>query len=57
MVMHRDQMNKHPETIAFSYGLSFMWYMIDTTEERGATRVYPGSHNKNVMPAINTVVR
>ncbi|KAK2613250.1 hypothetical protein N8I77_000174 [Diaporthe amygdali] len=55
MVMHRDQMNKHPETIAFSYGLSFMWYMIDTTEERGATRVYPGSHNKNVMPAINTV--
>ncbi|KAM0814311.1 putative Dioxygenase [Seiridium cardinale] len=50
--MHRDQMGLAPETIDHAYLLNAMWYLVDVTEERGATRVYPGSHNKNAVPAV-----
>ncbi|POS75828.1 phytanoyl-CoA dioxygenase, partial [Diaporthe helianthi] len=48
--MHRDQMGLTPETIDHAYLLNAIWYLVDVTEERGATRVYPGSHNQNVSP-------
>lgn len=55
--MHRDQMGLTPETIDHAYLLNAMWYLVDVTEPRGATRVYPGSHNKNVAPpTINDIV-
>lgn len=55
--MHRDQMGLTPETIDHAYLLNAMWYLVDVTEERGATRMYPGSHNKNFAPlVINQVV-
>ncbi|OLN86942.1 hypothetical protein CCHL11_04541 [Colletotrichum chlorophyti] len=50
--MHRDQMGLTPETIDYPYLLNAMWYLVDVTEARGATRVYPGSHNKNVAPPV-----
>ncbi|KAK1639174.1 hypothetical protein BDP81DRAFT_392527 [Colletotrichum phormii] len=50
--MHRDQMGLTPETIDHPYLLNAMWYLVDVTEERGATRMYPESHNKNVAPRI-----
>ncbi|KAL0930184.1 phytanoyl-dioxygenase family protein [Colletotrichum truncatum] len=50
--MHRDQMGLTPETIDHAYLLNAMWYLIDVTEENGATRIYPGSHNKNVAPSV-----
>jgi hypothetical protein len=47
-----------PETLHHAYLLNALWYLVDVTEENGATRIYPGSHNKNVAPpAINTTVR
>ncbi|KAF1922669.1 uncharacterized protein M421DRAFT_426685 [Didymella exigua CBS 183.55] len=50
--MHRDQMGLTPETIDHAYLLNAMWYLVDVTEERGATRIYPGSHNRNVAPPV-----
>lgn len=51
--MHRDQMGLTPETIDHAYLLNAMWYLEDVTAERGATRLYPGSHDKNVAPLAN----
>lgn len=48
--MHRDQMGLTPETIDHAYLLNALWYLVDVTDERGATRVFPGSHDKNVAP-------
>ncbi|RYO81437.1 hypothetical protein DL766_004716 [Monosporascus sp. MC13-8B] len=48
--MHRDQMGLTPETTEHAYVLGAMWYLTDVTEEKGATRVYPGSHIGNVAP-------
>ncbi|GJD05064.1 Phytanoyl-CoA dioxygenase [Colletotrichum higginsianum IMI 349063] len=49
--MHRDQMVMSPDTTAHAYVLNAMWYLTDVSEEKGATRVYPGSHVMNVLPA------
>lgn len=55
--MHRDQMGLTPDTTNHAYLLGAMWYLVDVTEEKGATRIYPGSHNKNVAPTvINEIV-
>lgn len=54
--MHRDQMRLTPDTQDKAYLLNAMWYLVDVPEERGATRVYPGSHNKNVVPVCLTDV-
>lgn len=58
LYMHRDQMGLTPETVDHAYLLNALWYLVDVTGERGATRVYPGSHDKNVAPltAMNHVV-
>ncbi|KAI9163199.1 Dioxygenase af480 [Paramyrothecium foliicola] len=50
--MHRDQMGLTPETVDHPYLLNAMWYLVEVTEERGATRIYPGSHDKNVAPSV-----
>lgn len=56
--MHRDQMVMTPDTTAHAYVLNSMWYLTDVSDEKGATRVYPGSHLLNVLPTrINHVVR
>ncbi|KAK1975217.1 phytanoyl-CoA dioxygenase [Colletotrichum cereale] len=49
--MHRDQMVMSPDTTAHAYVLNAMWYLTDVSDEKGATRVYPGSHVMNVLPA------
>lgn len=54
--MHRDQMGLMPETLQHAYLLNAMWYLVDVTDERGATRVYPGSHDKNVSPSTFTEI-
>ncbi|KAF5026789.1 hypothetical protein F66182_1073, partial [Fusarium sp. NRRL 66182] len=55
--MHRDQMVMAPDTTAHAYVLNTMWYLTDVSEEKGATRVYPGSHVQNVLPVdINHIV-
>ncbi|KAF1949752.1 phytanoyl-CoA dioxygenase [Byssothecium circinans] len=48
--MHRDQMVMSPDTTAYAYVLNAMWYLTDVFDEKGATRVYPGSHVMNVLP-------
>ncbi|KAF4867891.1 Dioxygenase [Colletotrichum siamense] len=48
--MHRDQMVMTPDTTAHAYVLNSMWYLTDVSDEKGATRVYPGSHLTNVLP-------
>ncbi|KAI8209987.1 Dioxygenase [Colletotrichum sp. SAR 10_86] len=54
--MHRDQMVMTPDTTAHAYVLNSMWYLTDVSDEKGATRVYPGSHLMNVLPtSINHV--
>ncbi|KAK2051140.1 phytanoyl-CoA dioxygenase [Colletotrichum caudatum] len=53
--MHRDQMVMAPDTTAHAYVLNTMWYLTDVSDEKGATRVYPGSHLMNVLPDINHV--
>ncbi|OHE97133.1 phytanoyl-CoA dioxygenase [Colletotrichum orchidophilum] len=54
--MHRDQMVMAPDTTAHAYVLNTMWYLTDVTDEKGATRVYPGSHVMDVLPVdINHV--
>ncbi|KAK2611617.1 hypothetical protein N8I77_004948 [Diaporthe amygdali] len=47
--MHIDQMGLGPP-IDHPLLLNFVWYLMDATEESGATRLYPGSHNKDVAP-------
>lgn len=55
--MHRDQMGLAPETVDHAYLLNALWYLVDVTDERGATRVYPGSHDTNVAPtSLNNIV-
>ncbi|KAK2037695.1 phytanoyl-CoA dioxygenase [Colletotrichum somersetense] len=54
--MHRDQMVMTPDTTAHAYVLNAMWYLTHVSDEKGATRVYPGSHVMNVLPAdINQI--
>ncbi|KAH9431591.1 hypothetical protein MCOR02_008881 [Pyricularia oryzae] len=48
--MHRDQMGLTPDTTAHAYVLNMMWYLTDVTDEKGATRIYPGSHVEHVIP-------
>ncbi|TLS26494.1 hypothetical protein PpBr36_04267 [Pyricularia pennisetigena] len=48
--MHRDQMGLTPDTTAHAYVLNMMWYLTDVTDEKGATRIYPGSHVAHVIP-------
>lgn len=55
--MHRDQMGLTPDTTAHAYVLNMMWYLTDVTDEKGATRIYPGSHVEHVIPEeMNAVV-
>ncbi|TDZ67344.1 Dioxygenase [Colletotrichum trifolii] len=54
--MHRDQMGLTPETVDHAYLLNAMWYLVDVTEDKGATRIYPGSHNENVAPPVINAV-
>ncbi|KAF9699991.1 hypothetical protein EKO04_001187 [Ascochyta lentis] len=49
--MHRDQMVMTPDTNAHAYVLNAMWYLTNVSDEKGATRVYPGSHVMNVLPS------
>ncbi|KAF4880190.1 hypothetical protein CGCSCA1_v000914 [Colletotrichum siamense] len=48
--MHTDQMDMTPNTANHPYLLNIFWYLTDVTDEKGATRIYPGSHVKNVAP-------
>ncbi|KAK1975037.1 hypothetical protein LZ30DRAFT_639336 [Colletotrichum cereale] len=48
--MHTDQTDMTPFTTNHPYLLNTFWYLTDITDERGATRIYPGSHTKNVEP-------
>lgn len=56
--MHRDQLGFTPETVDHAYLLNAIWYLTDVTAEKGATLVYPGSHDRNVAPLghLNDVV-
>ncbi|KAF3803831.1 hypothetical protein GCG54_00011670 [Colletotrichum gloeosporioides] len=46
-----------PETFNHPYLLNNTWLSVDIAEERGATRMYPGSHNKHVaLSAFNQVL-
>ncbi|KAL1868905.1 hypothetical protein Daus18300_005741 [Diaporthe australafricana] len=47
--MHIDQMGLGP-AIDHPLLMNAVWYLMDTTEKSGATRVYPGSHSKDVAP-------
>ncbi|GKT50420.1 uncharacterized protein ColSpa_10601 [Colletotrichum spaethianum] len=49
--MHTDQMDMTPNTTNHPYLLTTFWYLTDVTDEKGATRIYPGSHIKNVAPS------
>ncbi|KAK2024002.1 phytanoyl-CoA dioxygenase [Colletotrichum zoysiae] len=51
LYMHHDQMAMTPDTTDVSYVINAIWYLTDVTEDKGATRVYPGSHVLNVQPA------
>ncbi|KAL0938250.1 phytanoyl-dioxygenase [Colletotrichum truncatum] len=48
--MHTDQMDMTPNTTNHPYLLNIFWNLTDITDEKGATRIYPGSHIKNVVP-------
>lgn len=48
--LHRDQGIHGPSNHELAYGIQIAYYLTDTTEENGATRVIPGSHLGNVAP-------
>ncbi|GKT66937.1 phytanoyl-dioxygenase [Colletotrichum tofieldiae] len=50
MQLHTDQSSKTPPQRELAMGLNISFYLVDTTNVNGATRVYPGSHKGNVAP-------
>ncbi|KZL76607.1 phytanoyl- dioxygenase family protein [Colletotrichum incanum] len=51
MQLHTDQSSKTPPQRELAMGLNISFYLVDTTNVNGATRVYPGSHRGNVAPS------
>ncbi|KAH6645904.1 hypothetical protein BKA67DRAFT_526154 [Truncatella angustata] len=51
MQLHTDQMAITPPRRDIAFGMNIMFYLEDTTDVNGATRVYPASHLGNVAPS------
>ncbi|GJD03541.1 phytanoyl-dioxygenase [Colletotrichum higginsianum] len=51
MQLHTDQSSKTPPQRDLALGLNISFYLVNTTDINGATRVYPGSHKGNVAPS------
>ncbi|RYO81429.1 hypothetical protein DL766_004708 [Monosporascus sp. MC13-8B] len=51
MQLHTDQASKTPPHRHMSLGLNISFYLVDTVDINGATRVYPASHRGNVAPS------
>ncbi|KAK1976336.1 hypothetical protein LZ30DRAFT_637067 [Colletotrichum cereale] len=50
MILHTDQASKTPPHRHMALGINISFYLVDTVDVNGATRVYPGSHVGNVAP-------
>ena len=48
--LHRDQGSQGPPAWHFPYGIQISYYLVDNTEEIGATRVIPKTHLGNHAP-------
>lgn len=50
MIVHTDQAAKTPPQRHLALGLNISFYLVDTEDVNGATRMWPGSHVGNVAP-------
>ncbi|TLD33934.1 hypothetical protein PspLS_01118 [Pyricularia sp. CBS 133598] len=50
MIVHTDQAAKTPPQRHLALGVNISFYLVDTEDINGATRMWPGSHVGNVAP-------